>query len=330
MFKRRTSRVQHRRQVIELQAKVVSPRIVWYSVVKNCRKIVRFVVILAVIGGGVWGVKYGIRRGLLENEEFRLQAIELTPNPAIDERRLVQVAGIDLNGSLFDCQVAEIEAKLDALPELASASVRREFPGTLIVEAVAREPHVWISSPSQGIPARDGEKGLLVDRQGFAFHCPPALLEKALGLPVFQLGEGGEVPAAGKPVAHPEFDRLMRLYAVACKEIDGAGEWIDTLRQSRSWSLELASRDGTAASFGLGGHERQMGDLRAALEHARTQNQQIASIELIPERNIPVVVRGDIITPRAIPIDEPEPASEPVRVTPNNRRSRDLQNLLNR
>jgi hypothetical protein len=328
MFKRRTSRVQHRRQVIELQAKVVSPRIVWFSVLKSCRKMVRFAVILGMIGGAVWGVKYGIRRGLLENEEFRLQSIELTPNPAIDERRLVQVAGINLNGSLFDCQVAEIEAKLDALPELASATVRREFPGTLIVEAVAREPHVWISSPSHGVPARDPEQGLLVDRAGFAFHCPPALLAKASNLPVLQLGEGGEMPAAGKQVVHPEFDRLMRLYHVACNEIEGADKWVDTLRQSRAWSLEMVSRDRTAASFGLGDHERQMSDLRAALEHARMQNQQIASIELIPERNIPVVVRGESV-PRAILLDETEPASEPVLVRPD-RRSRDLKNLLNR
>ncbi|MEK7953196.1 cell division protein FtsQ/DivIB [Luteolibacter soli] len=328
MFKRRTSRVQHRRQVIELQAKVVSPRIVWYSVVKNCRKMVRVAVILALLGGAVWGVKYGIRRGLLENEEFRLQAIELTPNPAIDERRLVQVAGIDLKGSLFDCHVAEIQAKLGALPELASVKVRREFPGTLIVEAIAREPHAWVSSPAHGVAARDPEKGLLVDRNGFAFRCPPALLEKASALPVLQLGEGGEMPVAGKQVVHPEFDRLMRLYHVACNEIEGADKWIDTLRQSRSWSLELVSHDGTAASFGLGDHERQMSDLRAALEHARTQNQQIASIELIPERNIPVILLAES-APRAIPREEAAPASAPVRVTPN-RRSRDLQNLLNR
>ena len=71
-----------------------------------------------------------------------------------------------------------------------------------------------------------------------------------------------------------------------------------------------------------------MSDLRAALEHARMQNQQIASIELIPERNIPVTVRGES-APRAILLDETEPASEPVLVTPD-RRSRDLKNLLNR
>lgn len=323
MFKRRTSRVQHRRQVIELQAKVVSPRIVWFGVLKSCRKLVRFAVILGVIGGAVWGVKYGIRRGLLENEEFRLQSIGLTPNPALDERRLVEVAGIDLQGSLFDCHVAEIEAKLRALPELASASVRREFPGTLIVEATAREPHVWISSPLHDVVARDPEKGLLVDRNGFAFHCPASLFAKAAELPVLQLGDGGEAPVAGKQVVHPEFDRLMRLYQVACTEIEGADKWIDTLRQSRAWSLELVSREGTKASFGLGDHERQMSDLRAALEHARAQEQQIASIELIPERNIPVVVRGES-APRAVLIDEPAPATSP------DRRTRDLQNLLNR
>lgn len=323
MFKRRTSRVQHRRQVIELQAKVVSPRIVWFGVLKSCRKLVRFAVILAVLGGAVWGVKYGIRRGLLENEEFRLQAIELTPNPAIDERRLVEIAGIDLNGSLFDCHVADIEEKLRALPELASAGVRREFPGTLIVEATAREPHVWISSAAHGIAPRDPKGGLLVDRGGFAFRCPPALWEKAAALPVIELGEDDEIPSAGKQIVCPEFDRLMRLYQVACTEIDGADQWIDTLRQSRAWSLELVSRDGTTASFGLGDHERQMSDLRTALEHVRFQQQQIASIELIPERNIPVVLRGEA-APRAILLDEPVPATTP------DRRTRDLQNLLNR
>ncbi|MCW1886075.1 FtsQ-type POTRA domain-containing protein [Luteolibacter flavescens] len=323
MFKRRTSRVHHRRQVIELQAKVVSPRIVWYSVLKSLRKMVRFAVFLAFLGAAAWGVKYGIDRGLLENEKFQLQAIELTPNPAIDERRLVQVAGIDLNGSLFDCDAEEIEAKLRALPELATVSVRREFPGTLIVQVTARTPHVWVSSPSHGIPARDPQAGLLVDKKGFAFHCPPDMRDDVSGLPVFELGEGGEAPAAGKLVEHPEFSRLNRLYQVACGRIDRADQWIDTLRQSRAWSLELVSHEGTRASFGLGDHERQMSDLHAALVHAREQDQHIASIELIPERNIPVVLHGEG-APRAILIDEPVP------VAPPDRRSRDLQNLLNR
>jgi hypothetical protein len=324
MFKRRTSRVSHRRQVIELQAHVMSPRIAWFGLVRSFRKFAKFAFILALIGGAVWVVRLGIRRGLVENKEFRLQAIELTPNSAIDERDLVRIAGINLNGSLFQCDAAEIESRLRARPELSSATVRREFPGTLIVAVTAREPHAWIASEAHGIAARDPKSGLLVDRFGFAFVCSSALFPMASGLPVLQLGQGGEVPAPGKKVVHPEFDRLMALYQVACQEIPGAARWIESLRQNRKWSLEILSRDGTAASFGLGNHPRQMADLKAALDHARVKNQQIASIELIPERNLPVVLRGDD-TPRAILVEEPgETPAAP------DRRERDLQKLIHR
>jgi len=322
MFKKRTSKVRHSRQLIQLQAHVVSPRIVWFGFLKTCRKFMRLAFLIALAFGAVVGVRLGIQRGLVENQEFRLQAIELTPNPALDERRLVEIAGININGSLFDCDAAEIESKLRALPEIATANVRREFPGTLVVQVAAREPYAWVASTAQGIDAHDEKSGLLVDRSGVAFPCHPALSKTAAMLPVFFLGDGGEPLVAGQAVKNPQFDRLVRLYKVACEEIPGATEWIYSLRQDRAWSLELLSRDGMTASFGLGDHKRQMGDLKAALDHARERSQQIASIELIPERNIPVKLRGNGV-PRAILIEEPE--------TPGiDRRTRDVQDLLNR
>lgn len=324
MFKRRTSRVPHRRQVIELKAHVMSPRIAWFSLMRYLRKFAKLAFILALVGGAVWGVKLGIRRGLVENQEFRLQAIRLTPNPAIDERDLVRIGGININGSLFQCDPAEIEARLRARPELSSAAVRREFPGTLIVEVTARQPHAWVASRRHGIRPRDSATGLLIDRSGFAFPCPTGLAAVAASLPVIELGEGGEVPVAGSKVVHPELDRLMSLYQVACAEMPGAPQWIETLRQSRKWSLEMVSRDGTSAYFGLGDHRRQMADLEAALDHARTKGQQISSIELIPERNLPVVLRDDS-TPRAILVEEPED----VPAVPD-RRARDLEKLIHR
>lgn len=325
MFKRRTSRVPHRRQVIELQAHVMSPRIAWFGLVRYLRKFAKLAFILALVAGVVWGVRLGIRRGLVENQEFRLQALRLTPNPAIDERDLVRIAGINLNGSLFECDPTAIESKLKARPELATVAVRREFPGTLIVEVTAREPHAWIASDRHGIAPRDRTTGLLVDKSGFAFPCPPNLFGTASALPVIELGDSGEAPAAGRKVEHPEFQRLMSLYQVACEKMPDAAQWIESLRQSRKWSLEILTRDGTAAQFGLGDHPRQMADFKAALGHARARGQQIASIELIPERNLPVVLHGDGV-PRAILVDEPEeaPAAAP------DRRSRDLEKLIHR
>lgn len=303
MFKRRTSRVSQRRQVIELKAHVMSPRIAWLGVVQCLRKLFRVVLVLALVAAVVWGARLGFRRGLVENDEFRIQAIELNPNPAIDERGLVDLAGIDLSGSLFDCDAMEITQRLKALPELAFASVHREFPGTLVVKVRAREPKAWIASEVHGILPRDRQRGMLVDSDGIAFRCPERLFEQAAQLPVFHLGKDGVQPSLGETVVDPEFDRLKGLYDIACREIPGAPEWIDSLRQSRSWALEMRSRDGTTAFFGLGDHPRQVGDLKASLDHARSRGEQIVSIELIPERNLPVVVRGDSV-PRAILIEE--------------------------
>lgn len=322
MFKKRTTRVRHSKELTRLQVNVLSPRILWFGLLKSCRQLVKFAFVLALGIAAIWGVRELIQRGVMQNTEFKLQAIELTPNPALDEIRLIKVAGINIDGTLFDCDTKKIEASLRALPELADASVRREFPGTLVVEVIAREPYVWVAAADQDAP-RDPERGFLVDRHGIAFHCPPSLLAKAGLLPLIQLGEGGEPLVAGRPVVHPEFDRLNRLYQIACQCIPGAEGWVYSLRQSREWSLELRSRDDTTASFGLGDHERQMADLKAALDHARGKEQQIASIELIPERNIPVILRGGGV-PRAILIDEPQPA------TPPDRRTRDLNDLLNR
>jgi cell division septal protein FtsQ len=324
MFKKRTTRVRHSKELTRLQVNVLSPRIVWFGFLRACRQTLKVGVMVAVGVAAVWGIRELIQKGLVQNKEFKLQAIELTPNPALDERRLIKVAGINIDGSLFDCDAEKIEAALRALPELAAASVRREFPGTLVVEVIAREPYVWVSNADQDVQPRDAQNGLVVDRRGIAFHCPPSLLAQAELLPLIQLGEGGEPLVAGKPVVHPEFERLRRLYQVACQFIPGAEGWIYSLRQDREWSLELRSRDDTKACFGLGDHERQMNDFKSALDHARAKEQQIASIELIPERNIPVMLRGGGGAPRAILVDEPLPASAP------DRRTRDLNDLLNR
>jgi hypothetical protein len=323
MFKKRTTRVRHSKELTRLQVNVLSPRIVWFGFLKACRQTLKVTLMVGLGVAAIWGIRELIQKGLVQNKEFKLQAIELTPNPAIDERRLIKVAGIDIDGSLFDCNAGQIETVLRALPELSGASVRREFPGTLVVEVTAREPYVWVSRTGQDVSPRDPQAGLVVDRHGIAFHCPPTLLKEAELLPLIQLGEGGEPLVAGKPVVHPEFERLRCLYEVACQRIPGAEGWVYSLRQSREWSLELLSRDGTTARFGLGDHERQVNDLKAALDHARERGQQIDSIELIPERNLPVVLRGTGV-PRAILVDEPLPVNTP------DRRTRDLHDLLNR
>lgn len=275
---------------------------------------------LFIVAG--WGVWQGVEKGLLKNSEFQISKIELNPNLAMDEIRLLEVAEIDLSGSLFQCSPGKIEKRLERLPELAAAKVTRKFPGTLQVKVLPRKPYLWVASGSQGILPRDRERGLLVDVFGVAFRCRPGLYEQARLLPVIELGEGGEPLRAGSVVEHPDYLRGVRLFSMAQDATEDASRWIDTIGQHKAWASFLTTRDGMTANFGHADLERQMSDLLAAVEHAREKGDRIATIQLIGKRNLPVTFH-EVAPPRAIPVDELPESQRP----PGNS---DLRNLLER
>jgi hypothetical protein len=89
--------------------------------------------------------------------------------------------------------------------------------------------------------------------------------------------------------------------------------------------LLLVTREGTSAIFGLGDHDRQIRSLRAAMDHSSQKGYAIDTINLIPKHNIPITLRNEAPAPKAQPVAEPT-AGE----LREDRRSRDLQTLLNR
>lgn len=320
MFRRRTSRVRKRRQVRELRAHVMSPRIFWFDFRRMTLQSIRWLGIFALLVLASWGAWRGVEAALFENDDFRLQRVVLNDNPAVDEERLLSVTGIDLSGSLFDCDPDVIRDRLLALPEIAGAKVMREFPGDLVIEIAVRRPDVWIACDGAGVEARDPASGLVVDANGLLFPCPRGTLESAAELPVIELRGEGPGVVAGEVLEHPDYQRAMRLMRVARKHLPEAPRWIESIRMHKSWGCRVSTRDGIEATFGHMDLDRQMKSLLAAVEHAREQGDRLATISLVPKRNLPVTFHNDRV-PRAIVVPETEPE------TP---RQSDLRELLDR
>ena len=319
MMKRRTSKVRQRPEVRVLRAQVMSPRIFWHDFCRAWGIVLKMILVLVLLGGLGWGLWKGTQRGLIHNKEFALKHTVINDNPVVDRERFFALSGIGKQATLFQCDPGTLEAALTALPEVARASVRREFPHTLAVEVEPRRPVAWVAKV--GDDGRDREHGMLVDANDVLFPCTAELYEHAVDLPVIRLRPTIQAwPDPGEVVEHPDYFRGMRLYRVAREHDAGAHQWIDTIRQHRPWGSLLTTRGGVQATFGHRDPARQMGDLLTALAHAHEYDAKIATIKLVGKRNLPVTY-DEPPPPKAILI-EPPPTENP--------KNADLERLLER
>ena len=304
MKNKSTASRRHSRQNV-LQVRVMTPRIAWLGFLGFFGSLTKLACVVAILAALGWGVWRGMQVAFYRNPDFRLQVIDLNANPVIDELRVASVIGIDLtsNPSLFDVDVSNATEQLKALPEITDAKLERHLPDTLVVRVTPRVPKAWIRCAEAGISEVRKTGGLLVDQDGVAYQCPESQINSTLRLPVIDLPATEDAkPAAGKRIEQPELGYALALIKAICEVDAGGMQWIDSIRQANKWSLELVTRDGTTALFGLGDHRRQIENLRAALAHAGSRGYVIDSINLIPKYNTPITIRSEVQPPKAIPV----------------------------
>lgn len=327
MFKRRTSNARQRSRMKRLEVRVMSPRIAWFGFLRLCGRGAKILLVLGLAATAGWGVWLGIQRAFIHNPEFQLRLVQLNPNEAVDEADIVRIASIDLRANLFELNTDAIRNRIAALPEIESVTVERHLPSTLAIQVKSRSPRAWICATGCGTSTVRQPGGLLVDPSGFVYPCPQLQWQAARDLPliVVPVSGGKHVLAAGQTADHPELQRAFRLLNVAIESDPESTRWIERLEQTNAWSMQLTTRGGTVATIGFSDQARQLEDLATALDHAVRQGYGIATINLIPERNIPITTRDEAPPPRAIPL--PEPTHQEIR---EERRSKDLKALLNR
>jgi POTRA domain, FtsQ-type len=310
----------------KLQVRVMSPRIAWFSFVKLSGKALKFSLFLGIFAAIGWACKLGFEEAFYKNPEFQLKTIQLTENPILDEAELGQIIGINPPPNLFSIDIPDLEAKLSALPGVASARADRRVPGTLAVTIVPRVPRAWIFCPEAGLNQGRHAGAMLVDQNLTAYICPEKQLKSAVDLPAIRLPMSENFPIqAGLTLKHPELSHCLWLLDAIIQEDAKSVKGIDSIRQVNEWSLLLVTHQGTEATFGLGDHERQIKNFRSAISHSADKGYTIKTINLLPERNVPITIATEAAIPRAIPVAK---SSEPEISL--SRREKDLKTLLNR
>ena len=123
---------------------------------------------------------------------MRLSGIVVdTPLP-VSEADVLRMAGIAIGDRFSSLRVAEIALRLESFPDVASAIVTRQFPGTLLLTLHARDPVVALMATNQ----RGNSVTFTVDGDGVLYRAgvPPAVdLPLLSGLTVGEVEIGSRV-----------------------------------------------------------------------------------------------------------------------------------------
>ena len=303
----------------KLHIKVSSPRIVMFQVMSGMGKGIKYFILLALLTLiGVGGYK-GIQHLFLGNEKYRLQEIDLQTNGHLDHTRVVEIAGIDLDASVFAIDTSDVRDALQGLPEVIDCDVERRLPGTLKIKVIERVPVVWIECETLGFPGRRNG-GILADAGGMTFPCEGALWTAARDLPVIVVkGAKSDAFQHGSKMKHPEVVRALHLVKTFSAG-NVRAEWLpERVVLVNDYSMDAICNDGSRAVFGMYDHERQLNDFISVREHTLKTRRDVVHINLIPSKNIPVKFEGGPVLVK--------PKRKPLLVNPH---EREIQSILDR
>ncbi|MDP0490157.1 MAG: FtsQ-type POTRA domain-containing protein [Verrucomicrobiota bacterium JB023] len=302
MPRRKTTKVSSRRRAPgskQVNLHVRTKGILWSKTKKAGSGFVKFLMVLLVIavcGVGGYRLLLGV---FLENDEFFLDQVELLSwegegEPRLlDKQRLQEVTGLETGKSLFAYNLRDLEKKLVALPEITQARAIRHYPNVVRISVEERVPVAWLDCPKKGVIAKSYRKGLLVDEEGYCFAPTPGMRGAVQDLPVIAAShrDPGRLKS-GQKLDEREVMRALELVKLSSASLEGTGWTLPVVGLNNEYSLMAKTHLGTSVVFGLYEHERQLDDLILILNHARQSDRGVEWTNLIPERNIPVVLTG--------------------------------------
>jgi cell division septal protein FtsQ len=195
---------------------------------------------------------------------FRMRTLEVTGHAHLSRADVIRAGGLDAETNVLWMAPGEIEARLEANPWIAEASVARELPGRVTVRIRERSAIAAIrpSSSSWMLVAGDGTALERVDADP---GLPRLVAEGAPGAV-----PGSRVPRAVLPgvrAVEPMTDWLRARVRTVVLAIDG--------------SIEVRMRGGAVATYGPPTELPAKADaLGSVFRWATTEGTRLASIDL--------------------------------------------------
>lgn len=231
-------------------------------------------------------VRWAYRQAFYENSEFRLNRLMVATDGVLTEAEVADAAQVELGMNLMTIDLKAVRERLAGLPMVIDVEVTRELPDLMQVRIEERVPLAWLSCPSQGVRPRSAARGFLIDEHGEVFRCQK-LLKRFLDLPVIETDQL-PMPSEGAKMNNPVVAEAIRLIQESDAMFGADGLKVAEVRVRNAYSVTCYYNTLMEVTFGLKEIDRGLQDLRWIVSHSHSAGQQLATVNVMPSRNIPV------------------------------------------
>ena len=320
---RRVSNVRHRRQQHLLDVKVRSRRVTQHRI-RRVLVVLSRVVLLAGLCGAVYvGGREAAKRLFFENRDYQLKTIELQTDGTLQREHVLKVADLQAGENIFSVNLARVHDRIQQLPQVDEVQVVRKLPTEIDIRVVERKPVAWITSDKEISDPFVSDAAFLVDARGVLMR-EKKLLPEYLGLPLI-LGCSSESLEAGKAVESPEAKTALELLRLSERSFLQMRFQIREIDVSKGYCLLVTDKNRARVTLGFNDLQTQLRRLEQFLVYCDDSKQELGTVNLLVQRNIPVTfaeppaaIINDTITPaveprimKAIPVGAPEKTAAP-------------------
>jgi len=254
--------------------KQVMQAVAWSSIV---------LAMLVAVGIGLhFGLNLLLNRALYTNPRYVLNEIEIEPRGHFSSHQIRQAAGLEPGQNLWTLNLPQIRRDLEQLPYVSNAKVERHFPDKIKIVIHERVPVVKIVGLNIDLGTRET---FYLDRDCYVLkpredETPPSMPE-IIGLSHAELEPGMHLEQASLTRA------LEILDAIDHTELHTSID-IRSIDLSQPLSITMVTTRDMAISFRLDNVEEQLHRLLAIVAYSENQQRTIRTVDLTPDRNVPV------------------------------------------
>jgi cell division septal protein FtsQ len=238
----------------------------------------------------VAGSRQAVARYFWQNPDLRLaSSAEVRTNGTLTHEDILRHAGLAENTHVYEVDLRAARERLESLPNVRHATVRRELPGRLVIEVEERRAVAWLTCdhPQLNGYTANPEKGArLLDEEGHVFLCTE-ISSELLHLPALHLRRlrhsqpGARLTTVTVQTGLELLRRLQESFgprSVDVSEIHAANEW----------SLNVQMSNGLTVTFGYEDLDGQIDRLVRVVDYAAAHDRLLHTVNLLPRKNVPV------------------------------------------